>query len=72
MVRECGCQEFVTQCEHYDGRVLQFSVHPESIVVRLEDGDSAQGSTCHSIITAYQEYTRYRVMLMGEERAPIE
>lgn len=71
MPRECSCREFVTQCEHYNGRVLRFAVHPQSIVVTLEEEyglHRGQGSTCHSIITAKREYDRYRVALMEEPR----
>lgn len=70
-MRECGCRDAVKQCEHYDGRVLQFAVYPQSIVVRLEEEyglHHTQLSVCHSVLTAHREYQRYRSkLLQGEE-----
>ena len=65
-MRECGCREYVSQCEHYNGRVLRFRNHRTSIVVELEEPDgSAQGSTHRSSITANEAYVRYREELMN-------
>ena len=65
-MRECGCREFVVQCEHYNGRVLRFRNHGVSIVVELEEPDgSAQLSTHRSSITANERYARYREEFMA-------
>ena len=67
-MRECGCREYVVQCEHYNGRVLRFRNHEVSIVVELEEEwglHHTQLSTCHSVVTAGKTYARYREELMN-------